>query len=468
MHKGIRLRLRLYLMILPLVMAAISLSGVLASLESRVALTRLANRLMAFKAEQLQNYFDSEWRVVEQLGLAKDPAYQAAVEASLRSYAVSLLRSETEMIVAFDNQGTTVMQIGFQTLSSGNTPQRRSAEAVKLAPGWFTRNLLGEDRVGVAFALEPLGWTVAVTELEPAFFSDVRTMQFEQLSILIGSLVVAAFFLSIFIGHILRPAERLTATIERITVTNDLASRAEIEFTDEIGTLAREFNTMVSNLQANYRRLEAASQAEKQARQLAVEREAETLFLLGRVSDFRDLETGAHLRRIGSLAVLLAALLGMGEEDQKLIANSAPLHDIGKLAVPESILLKPGKLSPEESKRMQAHTTFGHELLKDARSIYLIEGAKIALTHHEKWDGTGYPAGLKGEDIPLSGRIVSIVDVFDALTSSRPYKEAWSFESVRDYIAEQRGKHFDPRLAELVLENFGAFQERIVGSAEAV
>jgi adenylate cyclase len=248
-HKGIRLRLRLYLMILPLVMAAISLSGVLASLESRVALTRLANRLMAFTAEQLQNYFESEWKVVEQLGLAKDPAYQAAVEASLRSYAVSLLRSETEMIVAFDNQGTTVMQIGFQTLSSGNALQQHSAEAVKLAPGWFTRNLLGEDRVGVAFSLEPLGWTAAVTELEPAFFSDVRTMQFEQLSILIGSVVMAAFFLSIFIGHILRPAERLTATIERITVTNDLTSRAEIEFADEIGTLAREFNTMVSNLQ---------------------------------------------------------------------------------------------------------------------------------------------------------------------------------------------------------------------------
>ena len=321
MHKGIRLRLRLYLMILPLVVAAISLSGVLASLESRVALTRLANRLMAFKAEQLQNYFESEWKVIVQLGLAKDPAYRAAVEASLRSYAVSLLRSETEMIVAFDNQGTTVMQIGFQSLSSGNAPQRHSAEAVKLAPGWFTRNLLGENRVGVAFALEPLGWTAAVTELEPAFFSDVRTMQFEQLSILIGSVVLVAFFLSIFIGHILRPAERLTATIERITVTNDLTSRAEIEFADEIGTLAREFNAMVSNLQTNYHRLEVAGQAEKQARQLAVEREAETLFLLGRVSDFRDMETGAHLRRIGSLSVLLATLLGMGEEEQKLIAE---------------------------------------------------------------------------------------------------------------------------------------------------
>lgn len=451
-------------MILPLVVAAVLLSGVLASLESRVALTRLANRHMAFKAEQLQSYFESEWRVVVQLGFDRDPAYRAAVEASFRSYAASLLRSETEKIVAFDDQGNTVVEMGFQTLSSENDAHRRPVEPVKLAPGWFTGNLLGENRVGVAFSLEPLGWTAAVTELEPAFFSDVRTMQYEQLWILVGSVAAAAVFLSIFIGHILRPAERLTATIERITATNDLTSRAEVEFVDEIGTLAREFNTMVSNLQDNYARLEETSRAEARARQLAVEREAETLFLLGRVSDFRDTETGAHVRRIGSLSVLLTTLLGLDEEEQKLIANSAPLHDIGKLAVPESILLKPGKLSDEESERMKRHTIFGHDLLKDARSIYLVKGAEIALTHHEKWDGTGYPAGLKGEEIPLFGRIVSIVDVVDALTSARPYKEAWSFESVRAFIAEQRGKHFDPRLADLVLENFSAFQECIVDS----
>ena len=464
MRKGMRLRFRLYLMILPLLVAALFLSGVLASLESRVALTRLANRHMAFKAEQLQNYFESEWNVVIRLGLDKDPVYRSAVEASFRSYAASLLRSETEMIVAFDDHGNTALRIGFQTLSGSSGPQQ-PAEAVKLAPGWFTGKLFGENRVGVAFAVEPLGWTAAVTELETAFFSDVHTMQYVQLSILIVSVVVVAGFLSIFIGHILRPAERLTATIERIIATNDLTARAQIEFTDEIGTLAREFNTMISNLQVNYRRLEETSQAEKLSRQLALEREAETLLLLGRVSDLRDTETGAHLKRIGSLAALLSTLLGQNEEQEKAMRNSAPLHDIGKLAVPESILLKPGKLSAEESEKMKLHTVFGYELLKDARSIYLIEGAKIALSHHEKWDGTGYPAGLKGEDIPLSGRMVGIVDVLDALTSVRPYKDAWDFESVRAYIAEQRGNHFEPRLADVVLENFAAFQDCIIASA---
>ena len=464
MQKGIRLRSRLYLMVLPLVVAAVFLSGVLASLDSRVALTRLANRLMAFKAEALRDYFESEWKVLMQLGLDKDPAYREAVEASLRSYAASLLRSESEMVFAFDAQGNTEMQIGFQTLSSKETRQQRSAEAVKLAPGWFTERLLGQDRVGVAFRLEPLGWTVAVTELEPAFFSDVRAMQYTHLWILVASVVVVAIVLSLFIRHILGPAERLTKTIERITVTNDLTPRARIEFADEIGTLAREFNTMISSLQTNYRRLEETTLAEIRSRQLAVEREVETLFLLGRVSDFRDVETGAHLKRIGSLSALMTTLLGQSGEQEKLMRDSSPLHDIGKLAVPDSILLKPGKFSPEEYEKMKLHTVLGYELLKDAHSMYLIEGATIALSHHEKWDGTGYPSGLKGEDIPLSGRIVGIVDVFDALTSARPYKEAWGFESVRAYIAEQRGKHFDPRLVDILLENFSAFQECITGS----
>ncbi len=451
-------------MILPLVVATVLLSGVLASLESRIAVTRLANRHLAFKAEQLQDYFESEWGVVVQLGLDKDPAYRTAVEASFRSYAFSLLRSETELIVALDDRGTAVAQIGLGSAPpAGSQPQ--SAGAAKLVPGWFTGSLLGENRVGVAFPLEPLGWTVAVTELESVFLSDVRTMQYEQGAILVGSVLVVAVFLSLFIGHILRPAERLTATIERITATNDLTSRAQMEFDDEIDTLAREFNRMVANLQTNYRRLEETSQAEKQARQLAVERETETLFLLGRVSDYRDTETGAHLRRIGSLSALLARLLGMDEEQQKLILNSAPLHDIGKLGVPESILLKPGALSAEEFEKMKRHTVFGHELLKEARSIYLTEGANIALNHHERWDGMGYPAGLKGEEIPLSGRIVGIVDVLDALTSVRPYKEAWSFERVHDYIADQRGRHFDPLLVDVVLEHFPAFQDCIVESS---
>jgi response regulator RpfG family c-di-GMP phosphodiesterase len=297
-----------------------------------------------------------------------------------------------------------------------------------------------------------------VTELESAYFSEVRTIQSAHLWILAVAVVLLTFVLSAFIGYIIRPVERLTGTIGRITETNDLTQRAQIEVADEIGTLAYKFNAMVSTLQDNYRQLEATSQAEKRARQTAVEREEETLNLLGNVSEFRDEDTGQHLRRIGDLSALFAGLLGLDEERRTLILNGSPLHDIGKIAIPDAILLKKGRLTPEEFEIMKRHTVLGHALLKDAKSVYLAEGAVIALTHHEKWDGTGYPNGLAGEDIPVSGRIVAVIDVFDALTSERPYKEAWTPERAFDLIVEQRGRQFDPRLVDLFVEHFAAFR----------
>jgi HAMP domain-containing protein len=329
---------------------------------------------------------------------------------------------------------------------------------VKLQSGWFDRVLLGESRVGVAFELGPLGWTVAVTELEAIYFSDIWNIQLAYFWILNVAVVVAIVLLSIFIHHIIRPVELLAGTIGRITATGDLDVRAEVEVADEIGILAGGFNTMVSTLEANYKKLEAMSEAEKQARRTAVEREETTLDILARVSEFRDEETGQHLKRIGTLSALFFRLLGQSAEQQELILHSAPLHDIGKIGIPDSILLKKSRLSPDEIELVKRHSLLGNDLLRNARSIYLIEGAKIALTHHEKWDGTGYPAGLAGEEIPLSGRIVSIVDVFDALTSVRPYKEAWSIERALEYIAGQRGKHFDPHLVDLFLENFSDFR----------
>lgn len=264
-------------------------------------------------------------------------------------------------------------------------------------------------------------------------------------------------FLSVFIGHVTRPVERLTVTIGRITETNDLAQRARIESADEIGILAKTFNTMIETLQRNYRQVEATSLSEKQSRQLAVEREIETLYLLGRVSDFRDERTGEHLKRIGNLSALFSKLLGQDEDQQRHMRYSSPLHDIGKIGIPDSILRKRGPLTAEEYETMKRHTILGYELLKDARSSFLVEGASIALTHHEKWDGTGYPNRLAGESIPLSGRIVSVVDVFDALTSKRPYKDAWSPDRAIEHIASERGKHFDPDLVDLFMAHYPEF-----------
>jgi len=170
---------------------------------------------------------------------------------------------------------------------------------------------------------------------------------------------------------------------------------------------------------------------------------------LGRASEYKDNETGTHILRMSHYSKIMALALGLSENAADNLLHAAPMHDIGKIGIPDSIMLKPGKLTDEEFAIMQKHPEIGAEILGESDSD-LIELAKIvSLTHHEKWDGSGYPNGLKGEEIPLEGRIVAIVDVFDALTSKRPYKEAWPVEKAVDLIQSQSGKHFDPKIVAL-------------------
>ena len=181
------------------------------------------------------------------------------------------------------------------------------------------------------------------------------------------------------------------------------------------------------------------------------EREREAIFRLSRAAEFRDPETGAHILRMAHYSRLIAAGLGLDAAQQEVILEAAPMHDVGKLGTPDLILLKPGKLTQEEFAVMKQHATIGWEILRDSTSPILQVAAEIAYTHHEKFDGSGYPSGLAGEQIPLFGRIVAIADVFDALTSARPYKPAWEFDRAWNMIVENRGTHFDPRCADIFL-----------------
>lgn len=181
------------------------------------------------------------------------------------------------------------------------------------------------------------------------------------------------------------------------------------------------------------------------------EREREAVFRLARAAEFRDPETGAHIQRMAHYSELIAAGLGLDRRQQELILEAAPMHDVGKLGTPDLILLKPGKLTPEEFAVMKQHATIGWEILRDSAAPTLKVAAEIAYTHHEKFDGSGYPRGLQGEDIPLFGRIAAIADVFDALTSDRPYKPAWEFDRAWELVRENRGSHFDPRCADAFL-----------------
>jgi len=175
-----------------------------------------------------------------------------------------------------------------------------------------------------------------------------------------------------------------------------------------------------------------------------VARERETVLRLSKAAEYRDPETGAHILRMAHYSKLIAAGLGMPVEQQELLLEAAPMHDIGKVGIMDNILLKPGKLTPEEFEIMKQHANFGYELLKGSSSRVLQAGAEIAKGHHEKFDGSGYPDGISGTDIPIFSRIVAVADVFDALTSERPYKKAWTLEAAVDFLVNGSGKHFDP------------------------
>jgi len=183
--------------------------------------------------------------------------------------------------------------------------------------------------------------------------------------------------------------------------------------------------------------------------QRAVEQgQMEVLQRLTQAAELRDDDTGQHTLRVGELSARLAAKLGLSREQTELIRRAAPLHDVGKIGVSDTILLKPGLLTPDEFALMKTHTIVGAHLLSSGQSEFVRAAEAIALSHHERFDGTGYPHGKHGENIPLEGRIVSVVDVFDALTHERPYKVAWSEEAALSEIEAQRGRQFDPRIVD--------------------
>jgi len=196
------------------------------------------------------------------------------------------------------------------------------------------------------------------------------------------------------------------------------------------------------------------------------QQEREALVILSKAAEYRDPETGAHIMRMSHYSKLIARQLGLSEAEQNLLFEASPMHDVGKVGTPDNILLKPGRLDVDEFSIMKQHANYGYEILNQGSSHLLKVAAEIAITHHEKYNGKGYPYGLKGEDIPLRGRIVAVADVFDALTSERPYKKAWPVEKAVNLLKEESGEHFDPVCVDAflavlddALEIMNAYQE---------
>lgn len=190
----------------------------------------------------------------------------------------------------------------------------------------------------------------------------------------------------------------------------------------------------------------------------------EIVFTMGGVAEKRSKETGKHVKRVAEYSYMLAILYGMDEEEALLLKNASPMHDIGKIGIPDSVLNKPGKLTKEEFDVMKTHAEIGYEMLKHSERSILKTSAIVAYEHHEKWNGTGYPRGLKGKEIHIYGRITAVADVFDALGSDRVYKKAWSIQKILKLFEEERGEHFDPELIDLFIDNL----EHFIGVREKI
>lgn len=224
---------------------------------------------------------------------------------------------------------------------------------------------------------------------------------------------------------------------------------------------AVEFRARFANI-AERRRAEIAlrnraewlQQGIEDATRQLTEREEEIILRLSRAAEMRDNETGQHIFRVASSAREIAAELGCDRNFCRLLFLAAPMHDIGKVAVPDRVLLKPGPLTTIEREQMQVHARAGANILAGSASDLIGLAEKVALHHHERWDGRGYPDGLKGEDIPLAARIVAVADVFDALTSARVYKAAWPIEAAFKHIQAESGSHFDPRCVDAFVKRF--------------
>ncbi len=196
----------------------------------------------------------------------------------------------------------------------------------------------------------------------------------------------------------------------------------------------------------------------------------ETIYRLARAAEYKDEDTGTHIMRMSHYSGAVADKLGLPEDEVESILYAAPMHDVGKIGIPDRILLKPGKLDPDEWKIMKEHTVIGGRILSGSEAGFIKLAEEIALTHHEKWDGSGYPNGLAGEEIPIAGRITAIADVFDAITSKRPYKEPFPLERAFAIIKEGRGSHFDPAVVDAffaIIDEILAIKERFKDGGES-
>lgn len=274
-------------------------------------------------------------------------------------------------------------------------------------------------------------------------------------------LVIGAVFIAAAAYYVakqlIRPVISLSETAKDITRTQDYTRQVAIDREDEIGQLSDAFNTMIRGMD------HALSEITTLNKEIE-DTQREVVFTMGSIGESRSKETGNHVKRVAEYSKLLARYYGLDEEESEMLKQASPMHDIGKVAIPDAVLNKPGRFDEEERRIMDTHAVLGYDMLKHSQRALLQTAAIVAYEHHEKYDGSGYPRGLKGENIHIYGRITALADVFDALGSDRVYKKAWEDERIFAFFKEERGRHFDPVLIDIFfthLEEFLAIRERL-------
>jgi response regulator RpfG family c-di-GMP phosphodiesterase len=333
-----------------------------------------------------------------------------------------------------------------------NTPERHYYiehlnGTIDLRPSVF------EDSLKVSRAL-PIKSDLRIVLEEEKELAYQLLYKYERWFILL--LIAGALFISSAAYYVatglIRPLITLSNTAKKITKTQDYTQQVSFDRDDEIGQLSEAFNTMIGGMDRALGEITALNTEVEDTQR-------EVVFTMGSIGESRSKETGNHVRRVAEYSKLLALYYGMEEDEAEMLKQASPMHDIGKVAIPDAVLNKPGRFDEEERRIMDTHAALGYDMLKHSQRPLLVMAATVAYEHHEKYDGSGYPRGLSGENIHIYGRITALADVFDALGSDRVYKNAWDDERIFTLFKEERGKHFDPELIDIF---FGHLDEFLV------
>lgn len=317
--------------------------------------------------------------------------------------------------------------------------------SIHLRPSVFEESL----EVSRTLMSKPDTTIVLEEEKEFAYHLLNKYEQWFVLLLFVGALFIAtaAYYVA---TSLIRPVITLSNLAKEITRTQDYTQKVTVDRDDEVGQLSDAFNTMIGGMDQALEEITALNCEIEDTQR-------EVVFTMGSIGESRSKETGNHVKRVAEYTKLLALHYGLNENEAEMLKQASPMHDIGKVAIPDAVLNKPGRFDEQERKIMDTHAALGFDMLKNSQRTLLKMAATVAYEHHEKWDGSGYPRGLSGEDIHIYGRITALADVFDALGSDRVYKKAWNDEKIFALFREERGKHFDPKLIDIFFENLDEF-----------